>query len=1253
MTIDRAKHLGTTADARIYFGVGGSLYLDHTTAYLNDISFNYSRAIGSEIGSGAGGKGGAVYAIDSDVYLTGNVTFDHCSVGYYNKVALSATDDDNIATQYALGRILGGAAIYSTSSTGEKSNVYAVDTTDGAYWKTTGLLTQTQYDQLESYGFTGSVNVTLTETGNQRAYIKTVKKTTGMVDMAMFGTYLGGSFLFNSSDGNFNMNLTQIKVTGETTTDSSYNLTCTGAYASHVRGILLDVESAKNVYFGVTVADAKNSALNTRHFQVSGAFGGTAGAYSFLYVKDTQTATISNLLFDANMRLYLQSVTSSPKYEELAKNGYYQYAAPIMIVADHYVQETVNGVVLTTFDTSATISAVTFNSMKYGLLSGAGAISFIKDSSSVVRDAKSTVNQEISYTDESSLTVKNSYFYGTGVLNNNNTEYFHDLTAAEKTAAPENVAGWKFQNNPSSRAGGAIWFNGGDLTVTSTTFDHVAATGVSASGEKEEQGGSAIYAYVTGTLTMQDLTFQTTGISSSSGGVIFVSGGGDVHASNITANKIYSINGFFCGYNVGNVTFDSTNSFKNIFIPNSGSTGTFFLQTNGTVTFSGSNTFDTINTYSAGTYSVGYSSVIYLTGTYLLGQTNTTVKSSDQNPGGSLVFEGTTTFKNLNWDSKNKKLLANTNAGSVIRFNGEDLTMAGTIEMVNIGSYGNGGLIRFWGNDLTITADSMTVDNFYNEYNSVGSTFYFEGHNFSIAGTKTDAVTVKHLSVYSGFYFYGYDFNLENVKFDQTAEAGYTTPYLGNGQVFIQIDSGARYAEQGGAVVTFDTVKFLNFEWAQASDINITGGLIRADAAVIKMDHVTVDGLKFYTKSTDVNGGAFLCASNGSVVTISDSTFTNITATNKAESGVVAARLINLRKSSLTINDSTFSGISVGSYNGGLIASWGGNVTINGTASGANPGTKFYDIDVTNSGNEITGGLIAMNNDGGTGLLTINGNDVVNGSTVIRGVQFDKIDSGSNANKGISGGLFYIASASGTVDVSGAQFSNIAFTLAANTNLKGSLLYVAENTSVSFDHVTFSTIGFATKGATDKVTVTGGAIYSYGPLTLNNVTVTGINFYSATNTNLTVTGGFAYSVGTLSLNIHHSVFSNVSAKGNGGILAIADGANIYAFNIDDSTFDTVTVTGSGGGFYLSKTANGNNGNLLAVLSVTNSSFSNFTANVSGGVFYMDGVNNALDTNSDWSGQSGERGVFTFTDVTFTNNKATGGIGGAMYVKGQA
>ena len=327
----------------------------------------------------------------------------------------------------------------------------------------------------------------------------------------------------------------------------------------------------------------------------------------------------------------------------------------------------------------------------------------------------------------------------------------------------------------------------------------------------------------------------------------------------------------------------------------------------------------------------------------------------------------------------------------------------------------------------------------------------------------------------------------------------------------------------------------------------------------------------------------------------------------------------------LTATDVTFTNNSA--TFGGALDNYAGNVTINGAS-------EF-------SGNNGSYGG-ALSNDGGTALLTINGNVVFSGNTAaqVGGAIYNNktasvMGATFNDNSAIWGGAIY--NHGGTVTVGGESAFN------ENTATYGGAIYVNTGSSVTVNDSTFSGNSAGTFG---------GAMFSKGGFTITGATFDGNHAeqMGAIGEDVGATGNVIISDTTFSNNYAKTVgavavlaknfssnFDNVQFISNhatdGGSGALFVGAQGTANIANNSLFDSNTAVWGGGaigtrGFNLGD-------NHAAKLDIANTTFTGNIAGTDGGA-----INNSLYNDA------ADDGYVKVTNSTFTANQAANG--GAIY-----
>ncbi|MET3961641.1 hypothetical protein ABIE44_001575 [Marmoricola sp. OAE513] len=501
--------------------------------------------------------------------------------------------------------------------------------------------------------------------------------------------------------------------------------------------------------------------------------------------------------------------------------------------------------------------------------------------------------------------------------------------------------------------------------------------------------------------------------------------------------------------------------------------------------------------------------------------------------------------------------------------------------------------------------------------------------------------------------------------------------YSGAGTISLAGTSVAQNSAQGGGGI-----------YAQAGAVNLSNATVSSNSAtgaglgggIASAAAVNVSGGSFTSNSSVVDGGAIY--NNSGSVTTNGTTFTGNTAVRQGGAIIQIA-------GTTTLTGSTISGSSAGL--GGAIANGG----INGSAL-SNGGTVTID-----------GGTLSGNTaNGGTSTNLGNGGAIYNGGAVVvkNGATFsgNKVVANTNATPGITGyggaiasfALTSTAAPSLTFTNATINGDNAGTPVAGGNAVVGGAIAAAGNIGAGGAATTIAATGLT---LSKNVALGGGGIYSTGPVSLTDSTVTQ---NKATHASAGLGGGIyatpqAGTTPTLTLD-NTKVTGNDGVAGGGGIVTTINtvvkngskvNANTGAIGAGIYTAAPLSVTGSevndndagnsGGGIYTGAAAtitdsqlNGNTAVFLGgafsttaaagSLTMTGGTMSDNVAFAAGGAFIGNSLNASFDDtdligNTSTGGNFGGGAIFSAGQLTInkaqiSGNKADGssGNGGAIF-----
>ncbi|MEZ0298983.1 MAG: MBG domain-containing protein [Candidatus Methylacidiphilales bacterium] len=411
-----------------------------------------------------------------------------------------------------------------------------------------------------------------------------------------------------------------------------------------------------------------------------------------------------------------------------------------------------------------------------------------------------------------------------------------------------------------------------------------------------------------------------------------------------------------------------------------------------------------------------------------------------------------------------------------------------------------------------------------------------------------------------------------------------------------------------------------------------------------------------------VSGGASITTIDSSSVSHNNTTSTTV-ATNGGGIANQGGRLIIQNQSYITYNYLTgTSGSGAGTYNyggGHVINTYDSYISNNTAITG---GAGVYVNGSTGSFNRTTladNVITLTSTSGGGGIYSFAGNYTIDGSLITRNTAVDRGGGVLNlgimtiTNTTISDNVVTSGNGGGLYQ-NGASVTITGSTISGNSSLyQGAGIFttvatVLDSTSVSNNFTT----------STSTVTGTQGAgIRASGALTIRNNSSINNNTASGTIGE----GGGIYSSGSgagTAVNITDSIISfNTSALRAGGVLinnsTAAENNNITRTIISDNTVNVVSssINNGGGGLYLA----------AGKFTIMDSTIQrNSSPNRGGGIYSStsDGTftNSIIANNTSTAGNGGGlfvlSGAISFTNSSFTGNRAlngTTGSGGGIYI----
>lgn len=766
---------------------------------------------------------------------------------------------------------------------------------------------------------------------------------------------------------------------------------------------------------------------------------------------------------------------------------------------------------------------------------------------------------------------------GAGVVLQNNKSTRHGAAIRVEAGANLNVTGGKFLNNESiGQAGGAIYVNNGAEDV-SVQNAHFEGNACGTHGGAI----SAIDGNVYDRLFVKNSTFTNnlSGKDSKAnayGGAINTYGAATIEYCTFTNNHGTHGGAVSCG-NGSNVTISGCQFIGNTSSQTGGATNG---AANATIRISNSSFTGNIATGNGGAVSMAKGSI-----------TGCTFTGNNANQGGAI---NSTASIAANLVVTNSSITGNTakNGGGINAATGFNITLDGCTVTGNDGTNSDpqGDNIRMAGNPGTskivvMGSSQVTVLDLHLQHASY----------VTVSGSlKEGSQIILNWPVYSASDN-RVPVNNTAVKFDSAEIAKENMAYFALSNALTQsyhlaLDGDKIIVKDGGAVAKVNGVVYGTLE--EAINAAADASTATKAATVVLLSDVSVS--KTITIPANAN---IIITDDGNVRTISR------TANFDTARGVMFD-LINGNSSLGFASTSNSNGDCRLIIDGNNKASHSGNWAIvvvrGGSILTVNSGVKF-----TNNYSTGAGAVIRVENYTGAKLI-------VNGGV------FE-----NNTSDGNSGGAINLLCTSAESVIRNAVFTG-------NHAPYGGAVIVQEKVTGLIENCIFTG---------NTATADGGAIYTYGTVTVNNCTFTGntspdsgaihvqakgtanVNGGSFTQNKATNGYGGAISAWGGTLNATGATFTGNSATAAGGaVLGYKGGAAIV--NLTNCVFTDNTATKEGGALAAWESSN----------TVTNCTFTNNTGTY-GGAIHM---NNQTTSKLVVSGG------------TFTGNKATKGEGGAIY-----
>ena len=790
------------------------------------------------------------------------------------------------------------------------------------------------------------------------------------------------------------------------------------------------------------------------------------------------------------------------------------------------------------------------------------------------------------------------------------------------------ISNCTFQNNTNNRSGsgfgGAIYVHGSNLILAENVFQRNFA-----------YTGSALYAYLSNTLTLSKNTFQEN--SADYGGALCAYTNNILTLSeNTFQNNSADINGGALLAHINNTLTLSENIFQDISADNGGALyayisntltlsentfqdnsadkgGALLAHTNNTLTFS-ENTFqDNSADYGGALYALTDNTLTLSENTFqnnfadtnagtLYAHTNNTLtlsentfqnNSADDNGGALAIYTSNTLTLSKNTFQDNSADYG----GALSADTSNTLTLSENTFQNNYGDYG-GALYAYTNNTLTLSentfqdnsADYGGVLRAYTNNTLTLSENTFQNNSADYNGGALHAYTNNTLTVSENA------FQNNSADYYGSALIAYTSNTLTLSENTFQDNS----ADEGGAVLAHtNNTLTLSKNTFQDNSADYGGALCAYTNNTLTFSENT-----FQNNSADINGGALLAHINNTF-TLSENIFQDISADN---GGALYAYISN----TLTLSENTFQDISAD--NGGALYAYISNTL---TLSE----NTFQDNSADNGG-----ALLAHANN----TLTLSEN-------IFQDISAD------------NGGVLY-AYISNTLTLSENKFQDNSAdnggALLAHTN---NTLTLSENTfqdnSADYGGAllahTNNTLTLSVNTVQDNSADYGGALYALTNNTLALSENTFQNNFADTN------AGTLYAHTNNTLTLSENTFQNNSAYRNAGVLYASTNNTL---TLSENTFQNNSAYRNAGVLYAST----NN-----TLTLSENTFQDNSAYRNAGVLYAYTNNTLILSENTFQDNSADRNAgvlysfinntLTLSENTFQDNSANV-VGGALVVR---
>jgi len=388
-----------------------------------------------------------------------------------------------------------------------------------------------------------------------------------------------------------------------------------------------------------------------------------------------------------------------------------------------------------------------------------------------------------------------------------------------------------------------------------------------------------------------------------------------------------------------------------------------------------------------------------------------------------------------------------------------------------------------------------------------------------------------------------------------------------------------------------------------ASDGNLGGGALTLNGGTLAVTDVTT-----------INNAITLGASNGTLNTTADTTFSGIIsgAGNLTKTGANTATLTgtNTYSGTTTIDAGTLSVSADNNLGTGAITLSGGNLAVTGTTTIDNAVALSSNAIVTNSANVTLSGVISGANNltkAGAGTLTLSGTDTYSGATTINAGTLSVNGSITNSTSTVNGGGTLAGTGTvGSVLVNGGNFapgnSIGTINVAGNVDFSGNGNYNVEvDAAGNSDKIIATGTATLTSGIVNVQPEAGNYSVSTDYTILTAAGGLGGTTFSSVNSNLAfLTPSLSYDANNVFLNLtrNNVSFSGVTSTPNQSAVATILGNNASA--LQDLTDNILTLTSAGARQAFESLSGVQHAGAQNAMARQNSQFTNVLANRFGG-----------------------------------------------------